>query len=83
MALICHCEAVGEQTILSVIGPECVDIGDLARRCGAGARCGGCHPALAELLARYVANPGDLHRSPTSARSIPTTETNQETCHAR
>lgn len=50
--LICHCRAVNERTIDASIlaGASCAE--DIVSMCGAGSRCGGCLPALRELLER-------------------------------
>ena len=48
--LICHCQAVNERTITASIlaGARCTE--EVAEMCGAGAQCGGCLPAIEELL---------------------------------
>ena len=57
---ICHCRAVTDRTIEAAVASGARSIDDLARKCGAGSRCGGCWPALREFL-------GDLP-SPMAAR---------------
>ena len=47
---VCSCQAVNDRTIRATIASGARTIEDLAARCGAGARCGGCWPALSELL---------------------------------
>ena len=47
---VCSCQAVTDRTIKAAIASGARTIDDIAARCGAGARCGGCWPALAELL---------------------------------
>ena len=49
--LVCHCEAVNDRGIRAAIveGALCAD--EVAERCGAGARCGGCRPTIEALLA--------------------------------
>lgn len=49
--LVCQCEAVNDRRILAEIveGAVCAD--QVAERCGAGARCGGCRPTIEALLA--------------------------------
>jgi bacterioferritin-associated ferredoxin len=47
---VCHCEAVSDRTVRAAIAEGNQSLDDLARSCGAGSRCGGCHPVLAELL---------------------------------
>ena len=50
--MICHCRAVNERTIEASIlgGASCPE--EIAAMCGAGGRCGGCLPALWDLLER-------------------------------
>jgi bacterioferritin-associated ferredoxin len=60
--LICHCKAINDRTLAACIsagarGPE-----DLATMCGAGTRCGGCLPALEELLDARASTRVDIVR---------------------
>ena len=48
--IVCSCRAVSDRTVKTAIASGATTIQDVAARCGAGARCGGCWPALAELL---------------------------------
>jgi bacterioferritin-associated ferredoxin len=50
--LICHCKAVNDQTIRAAVLAGANDIDTLAGMCGAGSRCGGCLPAVIDLLDR-------------------------------
>jgi bacterioferritin-associated ferredoxin len=50
--LICHCKAVNDQTIRAAVMAGASDIDALAGMCGAGSRCGGCIPAVIDLLER-------------------------------
>ena len=66
--LICHCQAVNDETIRNAILAGASEPEHLAERCGAGARCGGCMPALQALLdeldqGRWV----DAHSSASAA----------------
>ena len=49
--LVCQCEVINDRRIRAEIadGARCAD--DVALRCGAGARCGGCRPTIEALLA--------------------------------
>ncbi len=49
--IACHCNAVCDNTILGAIADGAGSIDALSARCGAGARCGGCHDVLDTLLA--------------------------------
>jgi bacterioferritin-associated ferredoxin len=48
--LLCHCRAVSDREIRTAIacGARCPD--DVRRACGAGSDCGGCRPAVEDLL---------------------------------
>ena len=61
---VCSCRAVTDRTIRAAIASGARTIDDVAARCGAGERCGGCWPALAELL--------DEHRRPADRRDAAT-----------
>ena len=52
--LLCHCRGVSDRVIDAAItcGARCPD--DVAQACGAGADCGGCRPAIEELLAERL-----------------------------
>lgn len=49
--ILCHCRAVTDRAVRKAIDKGACDLDSVAARCGAGARCGGCHPALMSLLA--------------------------------
>ena len=48
---ICACRAVTDRTIRAAIAAGATTIEEIAARCSAGSQCGGCWPALRELLA--------------------------------
>jgi bacterioferritin-associated ferredoxin len=48
--ILCHCRAVSDRAVRHAIDKGACDLEAVADRCGAGARCGGCHPALMSLL---------------------------------
>ena len=48
---VCACRAVTDRTVAEALASGCTDLDELVSRSGAGARCGGCRPLLAELLA--------------------------------
>jgi len=58
MAIICHCEAVTDAKVVAAIEQCGPSMCDLARFCGAGSRCGGCHPALDDLIDRHAGPTG-------------------------
>ena len=52
---VCHCRAVTDRTIVGEIEAGAASVDDVAVRCGAGSRCGGCVESIERLL-------GDLAR---------------------
>lgn len=48
--LVCHCKRVSDREIRATIedGARCAD--SVGRACGAGTGCGGCRPAIDELI---------------------------------
>ena len=53
MAIVCQCEVVRERAIVAAIHNGARTLSDVQQSCGAALRCGGCGPAVAELLARH------------------------------
>ncbi len=47
---ICHCKAVTDASIRSAIDAGARTIDEVSAHCRAGTGCGGCWPALFELL---------------------------------
>ncbi len=56
---VCYCRAVTDRTILAHIAEGAGDERQLAERCGAGVRCGGCLPAVRQLLSEMSDAPAD------------------------
>jgi bacterioferritin-associated ferredoxin len=48
---VCHCEVVCDGHIRAAIADGARDVDAVTARCGAGGACGGCVPAIEELLA--------------------------------
>lgn len=48
--IVCHCHGVSDRTIQFEAGLGAGDVDEVARRCGAGADCGGCLPTIEDLL---------------------------------
>lgn len=49
--IVCHCAVVSDRDIRSAIACGAADECSIASACGAGLRCGGCLPAIRQLLA--------------------------------
>lgn len=49
--IVCHCRVVTASTIRASIEDGATDVRAVGVACGAGSSCGGCHPAIEELLA--------------------------------
>lgn len=49
--VVCHCNAVNDRAIRAEILAGALDVEDVAERCDAGTRCGGCRPVVEALLA--------------------------------
>ena len=54
MAIICHCEAVRERTIVDAIRRGAGSVCEVADRCGAASRCGGCWESVEGLIERHA-----------------------------
>ena len=52
--VVCHCKAVNDKAIVAEILSGALDVDDVAARCGAGSRCGGCRPTVEALLAEHA-----------------------------
>jgi bacterioferritin-associated ferredoxin len=48
--IICHCRRVCDRTIRAAIEAGAVTEEDVSDACGAGSGCGGCLPAVTEIL---------------------------------
>jgi bacterioferritin-associated ferredoxin len=55
--LVCHCHAINDRVIRAEILAGAIDADEVAERCGAGSRCGGCLPAIEALVARTTRVP--------------------------
>ena len=48
--LVCHCNGVSDRHIRRSIREGASSTSDVARSCGAGAMCGGCHDGIKKIL---------------------------------
>ena len=61
---VCHCRAVTDRSVRAAVLAGATTLDELAEGCGAGARCGGCRPLLAALLAGEATTPVRLATQP-------------------
>jgi bacterioferritin-associated ferredoxin len=52
--VICSCQAVSDRTVREVIRHGATTVEDIADRCAAASRCGGCWPELERLIAEHA-----------------------------
>lgn len=64
---ICHCHAVTDRDIADAISAGARSVGRIAKACRAGSCCGGCIPAVRELLEAKVAADPALRTLPIAA----------------
>jgi bacterioferritin-associated ferredoxin len=48
--IVCHCHAISHRRILEVVQSGACTAREVARACAAGTSCGGCVPAIRELI---------------------------------
>jgi len=48
--LVCHCKRVCDRSIRRAVREGAVSVQHVARECAAGSGCGGCHPAIEEII---------------------------------
>jgi bacterioferritin-associated ferredoxin len=51
--IICSCRAVNDRTIRAAIEAGAETLNAVSELCAAASRCGGCRPAIQEILAEY------------------------------
>ena len=49
--IICHCQRVSEESIRVAVREGAGTLRQIAKTCRAGRFCGGCRPAIAEIIA--------------------------------
>jgi bacterioferritin-associated ferredoxin len=66
--LVCHCHGLTDRAIRSAVREGAATCADIARHCRAGNRCGGCRPAVQDIIdSELVQSPLAAH---TSAESL-------------
>lgn len=53
--VVCHCRAVNDAAIRAEIEQGALTTDEVAARCGAGSRCGGCRDTIDELVDELLA----------------------------
>jgi bacterioferritin-associated ferredoxin len=48
--IVCHCKAVSDSSIREAVRDGARSFRQVARACDAGRKCGGCRPAIRELI---------------------------------
>jgi bacterioferritin-associated ferredoxin len=48
--IVCHCRAVSDREIREAVRAGAADCQQVARACHAGHTCGGCRPAIHDIL---------------------------------
>jgi bacterioferritin-associated ferredoxin len=51
--ILCSCRAVNDRTIRAAIEGGAQNVDEVSQWSGAASRCGGCRPAIQEMLAEY------------------------------
>src|SRR4051794_4014968 len=66
--ILCSCRGVNDRVVRTAIEAGARTVEEVGERCRAGSRCGGCRPALQEILAEYgLAEPTEGPRRATYA----------------
>ena len=53
--IVCQCNGVSDQEIRRVVREGACSVSAVARECGAGACCGGCHPGVNAIIGEVAA----------------------------
>jgi len=61
--IVCSCRRVSDRTVSASVVAGAATIPEVAALCGAGSRCGGCHPELARLIESHVSIRTSLERT--------------------
>lgn len=52
--VICHCNIVNDQRIKELVASGQSTVPEIGAQCGAGRTCGGCIPAIEDLLVQVT-----------------------------
>jgi bacterioferritin-associated ferredoxin len=61
--IVCDCEQVIDKTINTCVDRGANTLGQVARACGAGTQCGGCHNDIRQLVEHFRAQRDELRPS--------------------
>ncbi len=62
--IVCQCNGVSDQEIRRVVREGACSVSAVARECGAGACCGGCHEGVREIIGQTAAVGATLADAP-------------------
>jgi bacterioferritin-associated ferredoxin len=48
--IVCHCHGITDREIRASVQRGALSCGEVAQACGAGSGCGGCEPAVEDLV---------------------------------
>jgi bacterioferritin-associated ferredoxin len=72
LVLVCHCHGITESRIRQIARAREPKLREIARSCGAGTGCGGCRPAIRQILADEKASRAVCEDSaPAPAAALP------------
>ena len=58
--LVCHCQGLTDRAVRRTVKNGARSVAEVTRACGAGGVCGGCRPALAEIVEEASASRASL-----------------------
>ena len=56
--LVCHCTGVSDRAIRKLVRDGAMTLDEVSRSCGAGSCCGGCVPAVEEVIHNEASHRG-------------------------
>jgi len=62
--IVCSCRRVSDRAVSASVIAGAASVPEVAALCGAGSRCGGCHPELERLIESHVSIRTSLAGSP-------------------
>ena len=57
---VCACKRVSDRTVEAAVASGAGTVDEVGLRCGAGIRCGGCHPYIEGVLEVRAAAPAAM-----------------------